>query len=103
MHRVIEVPVFVLFVCFAQARTDDWVRPARILKALHLTQEPAHQFDPAALQYLRARTVAHGAAVDIESAVDLHQTFPELSSSCVGHLLPEGLVFALSSLYVLSP
>ena len=68
-----------------------------MLQALHLTQMPAHGNKPAALEYLRQRSVLHGAATDATAAVALHARHPCFSQSCVGHLLPEGMLLLLEN------
>jgi hypothetical protein len=88
-----------IFELLLQTETPDWTRPARILKALHLSQTPAHGVEPSAIQYLRCRMFAHGTARDLDEARDMQATFPELVSSCVAHLLPEGMVVALKTSY----
>ncbi len=58
---------------------------------------PAHGNHPAAIDALRRRSVVHGAASDYDAAVQLHDRHPCLSRSCVGHLLPEGMLLLLEN------
>ena len=67
--------------------------------ALLVTQVPAHGYSTSALDYLRRRSVLHGAATDYDAAVALHERHPCFSRSCVGHLLPEGMLLLLENRY----